>query len=149
MRMKALVFSVFLFGCVATSLATHHSFAAYYDGQRPFSVTGTIVKVDWVAPAVFVHLKVDDKVTGKTTTWAFEAESFKYLEASFKLSKDMFKEGSVITIVGFRTRSGMDVSETVADPELRARVRAESQAAIAQFEFADGKKVALMNLTQR
>jgi hypothetical protein len=146
MRMKALVFSAFLFGCVATSLAVHHSFAPYYDGQHPFSITGTIVRVDWVAPAVFVHLKVEDKVTGKTTTWAFEAESFKHLEAAFKLSKDMFKEGSVITIVGFRTWPGADVSKTVADPELAARVRAESQAAIAQFEFADGKKVALVTL---
>jgi hypothetical protein len=146
MKMKVLVFCLLLFGCVASSLATHHSFAAYYDQQQPFAVTGTIVKVDWVVPAVFVHLKVEDKVTGKFTTWAFEAESFRALESGFKLSKDMFKEGSVITIRGFRTRPGANVSETVADPELNARVRAETQAAVAEFEFADGKNIALMSI---
>jgi hypothetical protein len=145
MRIRALIFSLLFVGLAITALATHHSFTGYYDTARPVSVTGTIVKLDWVAPAVFVHLRAQDKATGKITTWAFEAEAFKYLERTFGLSKEMFKEGSTITIVGYATRGSADVSETVSDPELRARVRAETQAAIAQFEFADGKKIPIMN----
>jgi len=144
MRIRALIFLLLLVTPAATAF-THHSFAAYYDTQRPVSVTGTIVKVDWVDPAVFVHLKAEDKATGKITTWAFEAESHKYLEKAFGLSKEMLKEGSTITIVGYSTRRGADVSDTVANPELAARVRAETQAAIVQFEFADGKKIPIMN----
>src|SRR6188508_2772107 len=84
MRIRALIFLLLLVASAATAF-THHSFAAYYDMQRPVSVTGTIVEVDWVDPAVFVHLKAEDKATGKITTWAFEAESHKYLEKAFGL----------------------------------------------------------------
>jgi hypothetical protein len=145
MKTRVLVLSLLMLGLAGTVLATHHSFAAYFDERSPVSVTGTVVKLDWVAPAVFVHLKAEDKATGKTTTWAFEAESFRYLERGFNLSKDMLKEGTVVTIVGFKLRPGADLSKTVADPELAARVRAESGAAIAQFEFADGRKIAILN----
>ena len=61
------------------------------------------------------------------------------------ISKEMLKEGSTITIVGYQTRRGADVSETVSNSELAARVRVETQAAIAQIEFADGRKIAVLN----
>lgn len=144
MRTRTLIFALLLLGTAVTALA-HHSFAGYYDLGRPVFVTGTIVKVDWVAPAVFVHLKAEDKASGKITMWAFEAEAAKYLERTFGLSKEMFKEGSSITIAGYATRGSADVSETVADRELREQVRAETQAAIARFEFADGKKISILN----
>ena len=146
MKTRVLILSLLLLGLVTTAFA-HHAFLPYYDMNYPVSVTGTIVRVDWANPAVFVHLRAEDKVTGKSTTWAFEAESFRLLESSFKLSKDMFKEGSTITIVGYGKRlGGLDVADTVTNnPELAALVRVETQAAIAQFEFADGKKVAITN----
>ena len=144
MKARALILTILLLGLAATSLA-HHSFAGYYDLNYPVFVTGTIVKLDWTEPAVFVHLKAKDKASGKSTTWAFEAESFKYLEKVLGLSKEMLKEGSSITIVGYATRRGADVSETVSDPELSARVRAETQAAIAQLEFTDGRKIPILS----
>jgi hypothetical protein len=146
MKTRVLLLSLLLLGLVATAFA-HHAFSPYFDTNNPVSVTGTIVRVDWANPAVYVHLRVEDKATGKSTTWAFEAESFRYLESAFKLSKDMFKVDSTITIVGYGKRpGGLDVADTITNnPELAALVRVETQAAIAQFEFADGKKVAIMN----
>jgi hypothetical protein len=141
MKAGVLIFSLLLPALVAAPLAAHHSLAPYYETNRLISVTGTIVKVDWVTPAVFVHLKVEDKATGKTTMWAFEGESFKYQERIVGLQKEMLKEGSMITILAFPGKQGADVSETVADKELAARVRAETQAAFVQFEFADGRKI--------
>jgi hypothetical protein len=145
MKTRVLILSLLMLGLAVALQARHHSFSAYFDLGSPISVTGTIVKLDWVAPAVFVHLKAEDKATGKSSTWAFEAESFKLLESAFKLSKDMLKEGTVVTIVGYKLKPGANLSETVADPELRARVKAETGAAIAQFEFADGRKIAILN----
>jgi hypothetical protein len=66
MRIRAFLFSLALAASSVAALANHHSFSAYFDIQRPFSVTGTIVKVDWVNPAVFVHLRVEDRATGQT-----------------------------------------------------------------------------------
>jgi hypothetical protein len=121
------------------ALANHHSFSAYFDSQRPFSATGTIVKVDWVNPAVFVHLRVEAKATGQVTTWAFEGESVNAMRGR-GLSGDMFREGGQLTVIGWMARPGTDLSETVANPELAARVRAESAAYAAQFEFPDGRR---------
>jgi hypothetical protein len=144
MRTSVPICSLLLAALVATPLVAHHSLAPYYDTNRLVSVTGTIVKVDWVKPAVFVHLKVEDKATGKTTTWAFEGESFVYQEKIVGLHKEMLKEGSTITVVAFPGKRGADVSETVADKELAARVRTETQAAFVQFEFADGRKITVI-----
>jgi hypothetical protein len=143
MKPKVVIFSLLLLALVAP-LVAHHSLAPYYDTKRLISVTGTIVKVDWVKPAVFVHLKVEDKATGKTTMWAFEGESFVYQEKIVGLQKEMLKEGSMVTILAFPGKRGADVSETVADKELAARVRSETQAAFVQFEFADGRKIPVM-----
>jgi len=59
MKIRALIFSLLLLG-LADTAAAHHSFVAYYDVQRPISVTGTIAKLDWAEPAVFVHLKDEE-----------------------------------------------------------------------------------------
>ena len=139
MRIRAFVFSLMLAASSVAVLATHHSFAAYFDSQKPFSVSGTIVKVDWVNPAVFVHIRVEDKATGQTETWAFEGEGVSAMR-SRGLDGSMFKEGEPLTAIGFMGRPGTNLSETVADPELAARVRAEKAASIAQFEFADGRR---------
>jgi len=141
MKARVLIFPFLLLALVAAPLVAHHSLAPYYDTNRLISVTGTIVKVDWVQPAAFVHLKVEDKATGKITMWAFEGESFVYQERIVGLQKEMLKEGSMVTILAFPGKRGADVSETIADKELAARVRAETQAAFVQFEFADGRKI--------
>jgi len=140
MRIKVLIAAVTLVVSSVAALANHHSFSAYFDSQKPFSVTGTIVKVDWVDPAVFVHLRVVDSADGQAAIWAFEGESVKAMERR-GLSRQMFREGDVVTAVGWMGRPGANLSETVRDPELAARVRAERTASIAQFEFADGRKV--------
>jgi hypothetical protein len=52
----------------------------------------------------------------------------------------MFKEGAGLTAIGFMGKPATNLSETVADPELAARVHAERAASIAQFEFPDGRR---------
>ena len=139
MRIRAFILSLALAASSVAVLANHHSFAAYFDSQRPFSVSGTIVKVDWVNPAVFVHLRVEDTATGQIETWAFEGESANFMRTR-GLDSSMFKEGDRLTAIGFMGKPGTNLSETVADPELAARVRAEKAASIAQFEFPDGRR---------
>jgi hypothetical protein len=142
MPIRALIFLVALAASPVATLASHHAWSPYFDSQRPFSVTGTVVKVDWVNPVVFVHLRVEDKATGQVTTWAFEGESVNAMR-KWNLSGDMFKEGAPLTVIGWMGRPGANLSETVADPELASRVRAERAASAAQFEFSDGRRFPL------
>src|SRR6185436_4394148 len=97
-------------GLVAMPLVAHHSLVPYYDTNRLISITDTIVRVDWARPAAFVHLKVEDKATGKTTMWAFEGESGDYQERFVGLRKEMLKEGSTVTIIAYPGKRDTDVS---------------------------------------
>ena len=36
----------------------HHAFSSEFDADRPFLVTGTIVKVEWINPHSWVHVDV-------------------------------------------------------------------------------------------
>jgi hypothetical protein len=121
-------------------LTAQHSFSTVYDSAQPLSVTGTIVNVDWVTPNVFIHVKVENKVTGRIEVWAFETAPPQGLMNGFGLTKEMFKEGQSITIAGFPCKQGVDLAGLVKNAELSARVRAETPAFAARLEFSDGRK---------
>ena len=59
---------VALAGAAAPALA-HHSLQSEYDINQSITLKGTVTKVDWVNPHVYVYLDVkDDK--GAVTKWA-------------------------------------------------------------------------------
>jgi hypothetical protein len=69
--MKAL-FALVCGVLVATApAAAHHSFAAQYDADKPFTLTGSVVSVEWTNP--HIHILLDVKDTGGTVTrWKLE-----------------------------------------------------------------------------
>ncbi len=56
----------------ALPVIAHHSFSAEFDSGKTVTLRGTISKVDWVNPHIFVYLDVKDDA-GKTTTWALQS----------------------------------------------------------------------------
>ena len=36
----------------------HHSFAAEFDEKKPLKLTGTVTKMEWVNPHVWIHIEV-------------------------------------------------------------------------------------------
>jgi len=57
---------------VVEPVQAHHAFAAEFDAERPVEFSGTVTKVEWINPHVWIHLDVttDD---GTVEPWAFEA----------------------------------------------------------------------------
>jgi hypothetical protein len=143
--MRNLVTAMLLVSFAFTALPLGaHSFSAYFDGTQPFSVSGTIVKVDWVRPDVFIHVRVEDKATGKVDVWAFETLPPQVLTGAYKVTRDMFREGDTMTIVGWKAKPAANWKNVIPDPDVLARVLAEKPAYAAQFQFADGRKVAVV-----
>ena len=56
----------------AVSVVAHHAFAAEFDANKPVEFTGTVTKMEWINPHVWLHMDVK-KPDGTIEPWAFEA----------------------------------------------------------------------------
>lgn len=82
----------------------HHSFAAEYDSQTMLTLSGTISKVEWTNPHIYIHLDVKDPA-GKVTTWSLEGYPPNTLKRT-GFSRDLLKEGGKITITAYKAKDG-------------------------------------------
>ena len=55
---KIFVLALALLLSVCPQLQSHHAFSSEFDADRPFRVTGTIVRVEWINPHSWVHVDV-------------------------------------------------------------------------------------------
>jgi hypothetical protein len=84
-------------------LLAHHSFSATYDGNKPITLRGTIVKMGWQNP--HAHLYVDVKnADGKVVTWEVESAGPTTLMKQGLRKEDFV--GAEVLIKGFLAKDG-------------------------------------------
>ena len=88
----------------AVTVVAHHAFAAEFDANRPVEFTGTITKMEWVNPHVWLHMDVK-KPDGTTESWAFEAGTPNVL---FRrgVTKQSLLPGTVVKVDGYQAKDG-------------------------------------------
>ena len=88
----------------AQPMRAHHAFSAEYDAQLPITLKGTIAKMEWVNPHVWLYIDVKSP-DGKVVQWALEFGSPNTL---YKRGwrKDDLPVGAEVTIDGFRAKDG-------------------------------------------
>jgi hypothetical protein len=74
----------------------HHSVTSEYDSSKSFSVKGTLTKLEWVNPHVYVYADVTDE-NGKVIPYSFECGPPGNLRRS-GVVRTMFNVGDVVTI---------------------------------------------------
>ena len=98
-----------VFGLLAAGTAwAHHSVQAQFDLDKPFTVTGTVTKVEWINPHSYLYL--DQSESGKVTHWAFEMAGPGALRKAGLSRSDRggLKVGDVVTVNGVRAKDGTD-----------------------------------------
>ena len=89
----------------ASAAVAHHSFAAEFDANKPFKMTGTVTKVEWMNPHTFFYIDVVDEKTKKVTNWGMEMGSPNILMRN-GWRRDTMKNGDVVTVEGSLAKDG-------------------------------------------
>jgi hypothetical protein len=103
MKPNLVVVATGLLATVAPLLA-HHSFAAEYDSNKAISLQGTVTKVEWMNPHIWVYLDSKDQ-SGGTMRWQCEGGAPNSLVRQ-GWTRNSLKIGDVVTIEGFRAKDG-------------------------------------------
>lgn len=125
--MKALMRSLAVLALVlalTTPAAAHHAFGGEFDAKRPILLKGTVTRVQWVNPHVWIHIDVA-KDDGTTEQWMVEGGSPNTL-MRYGLSGDAIEIGTEVVVDGYQAR----------DPTLR---RANGR----NITFPDGRQLLL------
>ncbi len=88
----------------AVSVSAHHAFAAEFDANRPVNFEGTVTKMEWLNPHVWIHLDVE-MPDGSTERWAFEGGTPNVL---FRrgFTKQSLLPGTKIHVDGYQSKDG-------------------------------------------
>jgi hypothetical protein len=89
---------------LATSpLDAHHSFSATYDGNKPITLRGKIVKLGWQNPHAHLYVDVTNP-DGKVVTWEVESAGPTTLMKQGLRKEDFV--GAEVIIKGFLAKDG-------------------------------------------
>jgi hypothetical protein len=86
----------------ALPILAHHSMSAEFDSTKPVKVTGTVTKLDWMNPHIWVYVDVKDE-NGKIAKWQFEGGPPNSLRRN-GWTRNALKEGDMVTIEGIRAK---------------------------------------------
>ena len=85
----------------ASSVAAHHNFRAEFDINSPFTVTGTVTRVEWTNPHTWFYVDVKDE-KGAVTNWAMEMGSPNALmRAGWK--RTSMNAGDAVSVDGYKS----------------------------------------------
>jgi len=103
---RRFVFSVLMATLAAAPATAHHSVSGQFDQSKPMELTGTISKIDWINPHIYIHLDVKD-AKGHVTTWALATLTTAMIRRS-RITKESLqgKPGEIVKVNAVPARDG-------------------------------------------
>ena len=102
-QLLALV-GVVVVAAAGPALRAHHSFAAEFDASKLVTLQGTVTKLEWANPHIWVYLDVKD-AKGVVQPWQCEGGPPNTLTRN-GWTKDSLKVGDQVTIDGVLAKDG-------------------------------------------
>ncbi len=87
----------------AVPVFAHHSFSAEFDVKQPVTLKGTVTKVEWTNPHVWIYLDVTD-AQGTVQHWQCENGAPNAL-SRMGWTRHSLNVGDQVTIEGFRAKN--------------------------------------------
>ena len=93
--------AVFAMGSLSAAIPmfAHHSFSAEFDNSKPVTLKGTVTKIDWLNPHIWIYMDVKDDKTGAVATWQCEGGAPNALTRNGWTKNDL-KKGDAVTVNG-------------------------------------------------
>jgi hypothetical protein len=104
MTAKHFLIGAGLVAAAALRVSAHHSFAAEFDINKPVKLTGSVTKLEWMNPHIWVYLDVKDD-QGALQHWQCEGGAPNTLTRN-GWSKDSLKYGDQVTVEGSLAKDG-------------------------------------------
>jgi hypothetical protein len=123
--------SVAILGLAAMPGFAHHSFDAEFDRSKTTKISGTVTKLEWMNPHVWVYLDVTDGA-GKVTKWQCENGAPNMLKRA-GWNRESIKIGDQITVDGNLAKDGSNTCNA------RALILADGRSVFAGSSGGDGK----------
>jgi hypothetical protein len=103
---RGILSAITLMLALVSPLSAHHSVSGQFDTSKPIVLKGTVSKVDWMNPHVYIYLDVKE-ADGSVTTWALSSLPTAMMRKA-GLSKDALigTPGEVVTINAVPARDG-------------------------------------------
>ena len=123
----------------ATTAFAHHPFAQDFDKDKPVTLNGTVMRVQWTNPHVYTFIKVKDDQS-KEATWKVEMGSPAALMMN-GWTRTTLKTGQMVTLQGWRAKNGTNFAnaEEMTMPDGKKLSAASSFDAPNQGELASTK----------
>ena len=92
---------------VTGSAWAHHNMAALFDFNQRFTRTGTLTKLDWRNPHIYLYVEAKSD-QGLVETWAFEGPTPRFFRIRDDVGKGDFENaiGETVTVEASRARNG-------------------------------------------
>jgi hypothetical protein len=107
------------------ALNAHHAFSSEFDADRPFTIQGTVVKIEWVNPHSWIHVDVtqDD---GTVESWMMEGGTPNALLRR-GITRTVLTVGAEVIIRGYQSK----------DPDCEPKCRGSGR----DITFPDGRNL--------
>lgn len=85
--------------------SAHHSVSGQFDISKKIELSGTVERVDWVNPHVYVHLKVTD-AGGKSAVWALGTVPVAMARKAGITKESLLAAGQTVKVTAYPARDG-------------------------------------------